>query len=656
MHKGKNNSKLVLIMLVYLLGIFMGAIDMSIVTPAREVIQKSFGVSSQDSVWMITIYTLAYAASIPVMGKLADRIGRKTIYLLSIILFGGGSLFCGLTEYTGNFWLLVIARAIQAIGGGGIVPIATAEFGTTFPPEKRGMALGLVGAVYGIASIFGSLAGSGILDIFGTENWAYIFYINVPISLFIIIGGIFSLPNNRDDEPKKIDIAGILVLSVMILSLLYGLKNIDYFDFITTLTSTSVYPYLIVFVLLLPIFILIEKRAEDPVLNLKYFTNVRLFVALFVGFAAGFVMMGIVFIPQFCENSLKIPAGTGGYFTVILAILCGVSSMISGKMLDKYGAVRVLQLGFGITIAGALYLYFLTAPYPNLLNVVACLMLLGFGLGFTMGAPVNYMILENIEEKEASSGLAALSLMRSIGTTVAPAVMVGFIAHAGLSVQSNIMDILPREVKMPALPYVEEISAEFEKLKSDPNFADKLNNMEIPDIASMDTIEIDMSSDSDVTIPQELVDKFRASDVTTITSITKEFAVTMFDEMSPEIISDIQEGIESGIDGISSALTELETGMSELQSGIDGIQQGINGMQSALTQQKNALAQLKSYQPRMTGPLPNNMSLLDMVPPQAKASIPANVQKTLAQVKTPEDLQAQITALGRCHQYPEHQN
>lgn len=156
MKSNKKGSNLALIMVIYLLGIFMGALDMGIVSPAREVIQNSFGVSSKDSVWMFTIYTLAYAASIPVMGKLADRIGRKTIYLLSIFLFGLGSLFCGLTEFTGNYWLLVVARAIQAIGGGGIMPIATAEFGTNFPPEKRGMALGLVGATYGIASIFGT--------------------------------------------------------------------------------------------------------------------------------------------------------------------------------------------------------------------------------------------------------------------------------------------------------------------------------------------------------------------------------------------------------------------------------------------------------------------------------------------------------------------
>ena len=114
----KQNKKISygLIMVVYLLGIFMGALDTGIVTPARTVIQTSLLVDDKTGIWMITMYTLAYAASIPVMGKLADRFGRKYIYLLSIFLFGLGSLLCGLSQNFGSFSMLLVARAIQAIG------------------------------------------------------------------------------------------------------------------------------------------------------------------------------------------------------------------------------------------------------------------------------------------------------------------------------------------------------------------------------------------------------------------------------------------------------------------------------------------------------------------------------------------------------------
>src|SRR5690606_33645882 len=131
------------------------------------------------------------------MGKLADRLGRKYVYLGSVLLFGIGSLLCGLSQDMGSFTLLLVARAVQAIGGGGIMPVATAEFGTAFPREKRGMALGLVGGVYGVANVFGASAGSLILDLFGQGNWQFIFYVNVPICLFILVVGLLVLPNTK---------------------------------------------------------------------------------------------------------------------------------------------------------------------------------------------------------------------------------------------------------------------------------------------------------------------------------------------------------------------------------------------------------------------------------------------------------------------------
>jgi EmrB/QacA subfamily drug resistance transporter len=646
MENKKRKSGLAMILVVYLLGIFMGAIDTGIVTPAREIIQNGFGVDAKTGIWMITIYTLAYAASIPIMGKLADRIGRKTIYMLSIILFGLGSLLCGLSHFAGNFWFLVGARAIQAIGGGGIVPIATAEFGTSFPPEKRGMALGLVGAVYGIANIFGSLAGSAILNIFGNQNWEYIFFVNVPITIFIIIAGIFTLPNNKDDCPKKIDVLGILVVAAMVLSLLYGLKNIDFFNFSATIGSTSVYPFLIIFVVLLPVLILVEKKAADPVIQLRYFTSLRIVIALVVAFAAGFILMGIVFIPSFSENALKVPTGNGGYFTMILGFLAGVSAALSGKMIDKMGAKRVLFLGFAISIVGALFLFFVAAASPALWNVIISLALLGLGLGFTMGAPINYMMLENIPDKEASSGLATLSLIRSIGTTIAPALMVGFIAHAGMSLQDNIMAELPNEINIPSLPYVEDITKEINQLKSDPDIAQKLAGVDIPDLSSLQTVKLDFSkNDGSVTIPNDLIEKFKRSDVTTITSVTKQFASAMFDQMSPTMVAKIQGGIQSGIDGVSQGLSGLEEGMKKLQEGYDGIGQGITGMQQGLGQQQDALKMLQAYAPMLTAPLPNGMSVLDMIPENAKANIPESVKPSLAQIKSPADLQDQTKKL-----------
>ena len=376
MNKTKKESNYILVMIIYLAGIFMGALDTGIVTPARTVIQSNLGVNEQTGIWMITIYTLAYATSIPIMGKLADKYGRKYIYLTSIFLFGLGSLFCGLSQDFGSFNLLLIARVVQALGGGGIVPVATAEFGTTFPEEKRGLALGLVGGVYGIANIFGASAGSAVLDIFGTNNWQFIFYINLPITVFILIAGFIALRNTKVPDTSKIDFSGIFTLTIMILSLLYSLKNLDFFDF-STITNKDVLPFLILFLVLIPLFIFIEKRAEDPVINLSYFTNKDIVLTLIISTLTGVIIMGMIFVPQFCENSMKIATGSGGYFVIILGLFAGLGAPVSGKLIDKFGAKLILGFGFIISIVGSLFLAFFATNHPSLFSVVVSLILIG---------------------------------------------------------------------------------------------------------------------------------------------------------------------------------------------------------------------------------------------------------------------------------------
>ena len=441
----------VLIAAVYLLGLFIGALDTGIVTPARTVIQGDLGITDQMSVWIITIYTLAYAAAIPVMGKLADRSGRKRIYLVSIALFGVGSLLCGLAQDVGSFWMLLGARAVQAVGGGGIVPVATAEFGTAFPPEKRGLALGLVGGVYGIANIFGASAGSLILSLFGQSNWQFIFYVNVPICVAIVAVGLFVLPNTRAEEVKPIDGLGIAVLVAMVLSLLYGLKNLDFFNVGTSIASVDVWPFLLAFAALLPLFVLIERRAADPVLNLSYFRDRDILVTLVLSVITGVILMGIIFIPQFAENVLKLPSGSGGYVVIILAAFAGVGAPVSGKLIDRFGVKAVLAFGLAASAAGALFLALVATQYANVVTLVVSLVAIGVGMGFTIGTPLNYMMLAKTKESESNSALATLSLVRSVGTAVAPAVLVAFIAHAGMAVPDRIMSVLPDVPNGPSM-------------------------------------------------------------------------------------------------------------------------------------------------------------------------------------------------------------
>jgi EmrB/QacA subfamily drug resistance transporter len=640
-------NKYGLIMAVYLLGIFMGAIDTGIVSPARTIIQNNLGVDDKTGIWMITIYTLAYAASIPVMGKLADRLGRKYIYLTSIFLFALGSLFCGLSQSFASFPVLLAARAVQAIGGGGILPVATAEFGTTFPKEKRGMALGLVGGVYGIANIFGASAGSAIIDLFGVSNWQFIFYVNLPISLFILIAGFAALPNTKAETVKKIDVGGITILTVMVLCLLYGLKNIDFFDFGTTFVSTSVYPFLLVFVVLLPLFILVEKKVQDPVINLAYFKNAQIIITLVLSMITGVIIMGMIFVPQFSENALKITSGNGGYFVLILGLFAGVGAPFSGKLIDKIGVKIVLGFGFLVSVIGSLFLILVTANYPSMLTVVISLILIGLGIGFTMGTPLNYMMLDNTKPEESNSALATLSLIRSIGTAIAPAIMIGFIAHAGIAVQPNIMKLLPSEVSLPELPYAQELTDKINEMKTDPKTKDQFADMNIPDLAGIQTVKISMDSGSGFVMPAEILALLQSSDVTTIVDNCKVMADSMFKTMTPDVIAKITTGLDSGITAVNSGKDELTATISELQSGYDGISEGIKGMETGLSTSETLLTQLEAMRDALSA-MPSGSSqtidILSMIPAQAKSFIPQETLDQLAAVKTVDDLNNLIKA------------
>jgi EmrB/QacA subfamily drug resistance transporter len=612
----QTKKKTTWILVLYLLGLFMGALDTGIVTPARSVIQTQLGVNESIGIWMITIFTLAYAASIPITGKLADRYGSKVMYMVSIVLFGTGSLICALASTTDSFAILLFGRVIQAFGGGGIMPIVTAEIGMSFPPEKRGMALGLVGGVYGIANILGSSAGSAILGIAGNQGWSWLFLINVPISIFIVIAGIFTLENHRAEVVKKMDITGTVVLTSMILSLMYGLTNLKFFDFANSIQSVYVYPFILIFLALVPVLVFIEKRAADPILNLRYFADKNMLITYVTGILVGIAMMGMIFVPQFAENALKIKSGSGGYFVTLLGVFAGIGAPLSGKFVDKYGAKIVLMAGFSFNLAGGLFLAFVATSYMNIWTVFIALFFMGLGMGFTMGTPLNYMVLNAVPKSESNSALATLSLIRSIGTIISPAIMIGFLAAAGSNLQPELMNQLPQPPSQLVIRQVEEIKPLLEQIKKDPELMKRIDPAMLDIDKQMAGTNSSTMNKKGAPLPQNLVDAFKKADVTTIPTVIVNFADEMYSSsVTPELIAQIQGGIQNGIDGMNTGITEmdkasvsltdqktalhakelaLQKNIKDLDAAKIGIQNGINGTQKGIDGMNQALKGLQS--------------------------------------------------------------
>ncbi len=480
-------------MAVFFLGIFMGALDTGIISPARGVIAYNLRLTQSASIWMVTIYTLVEAVSMPITGKLADRLGRKRIYITCIILFITGSILCWVSNITESYNLLLIGRGIQALGGGGVMPVATSYIGASFPPEKRGTALGFVGATYGIATIIGPTLGTAILSISGNNNWGYLFLVNAPISV-IIIALALTLPENKDTSVlKKLDFLGAIVLSIVISSLMYALLNLQFFDFENSIKSTDVWPFLLIFIVSLPLFIFIEKKVEDPILNLKFFTNKQIVITFILNFIVGSGLMGVVFIPQFGENVLKIKSGTGGYVVTLFAVFTGVSSPLGGRLIDKYGPKKLLLAGFLCTVIGSFYQAFVTANNPTFMNLAIGIAFMGLGMGFTIGTPINYLMMSLVNGDEVSIGQSTVSLFKSIGVAISPNLLVNFVSDAGQKMPGEISKVLPK----------------------------------LPSMGNM--------TSSNFTMPKDLLAKLQAADVTTIFSVIKEFVNTMLTKVQSTI-------------------------------------------------------------------------------------------------------------------------
>lgn len=423
----EDKKNLTAILAIYLLGLFVGGVYVGIVSPARTVIQAGFDIDDAAGIWMINIYTLFYAATIPTTGKLADRYGRKRIFTACVALFCLGAGLCGLSENTLGFPLLLVGRIIQAAGAGGMIPVATAEIGTSFPEGKRGVALGLTAAVAGIANVLGTVFGSGLLALFGNDNWQWVFYICIPIGIAIIIAAAALLPNHTGEARGRLDIMGSFLLTLFVLMLLFGLRDIDYADFAATLALPGTWIPLLIAVFIIPLFRFVEHREQDPIFHLEYFHERRIRINMIISFFIGCTIITMVLIPEFVEDALDLPLGSGGYYVAIIGLFAIAGPPLGGKLIDKVGAKPVLMGGLIVSVIGYLYIALVTTAWPNMPNMLIGLSIVGLGMGFTMGTPLNYMILQDTKDEDSSAAVATIALIRQVGTSLAPALLIAFI-------------------------------------------------------------------------------------------------------------------------------------------------------------------------------------------------------------------------------------
>ena len=445
-----------LILILFLIGVFMGSLDTGIIGPVLPSIEQSFNLTSRESSWIFTLFVIFFMIGSPVMAKFSDFYGRKKIFILDVVLFGIGSC---LIAFSANIESIFLGRIIQGFGCGGIFPVGGAFIGDAFPLEERGKALGILGSVFGISAIGGPLVGAALIP----YGWNWCFTINIPISIFIILFALYILPDAENKRKLKIDYPGILILSLLSIFLAYGLNQIDSSNFISSLLSPKVLPFLLIFIILIPIFFRVEKRAEESIVAIHMLKNKEIRIACIETLAYGIIYSSAIFIPSLVILSMGLNDQLASLMLIPILGANAVAAPILGKILDSTGSRKIMMVGTILLTIGLIAI----AIYPNnfLLFIIAgCLV--GVGLVTIIGAPLRYIVLSEANPTERGAGQAIVNMLSSAGQLIGGALIGGIIASFAGIMGYKISLILASAVAFIAFLFTLKLKSRDEQIET----------------------------------------------------------------------------------------------------------------------------------------------------------------------------------------------
>jgi EmrB/QacA subfamily drug resistance transporter len=409
------------ILFAVLLGLFLGALDQTIVGPALPTIVTKLA-GNDIYVWAVTIYLLTSTISVPFWGKLSDIYGRKPMFMIGITIFLIGSALSGLSQ---NMTELIAFRGFQGIGAGSLFPIALATIGDLFTPAERGKYQGLFGAVFGIAFIVGPLVGG-----FLTENiaWNWIFYVNIPIGLVSLFFISRLLPTVKTKAAtRNFDILGGVIFTIATAFLLVGLTEKGQTDSAThalyNWTDPVVGGFILIAAIGIALFIWAESRAKEPIVPLNLFRNRTYAASMVATFFAAFAFFGaIIFLPRWFQIVQGYSPTNSGLAALPLMVGLIFSSIASGLIVARTGRYKWMTVGaivlMGISTALMTQLRADT-PVPI---VWLWMFIAGIGVGPTFA--VFTLIVQNaVPFNMLGVATSNLTFFRQIGGTVALAIV-----------------------------------------------------------------------------------------------------------------------------------------------------------------------------------------------------------------------------------------
>lgn len=401
----KDHTKWILLGL--LLGILMSAMDNTIVTTAMGTIVSELGGMDQF-VWVTSAYMVAVMAGTPIFGKLSDMYGRKVFFIFGIITFLLGSILCGMAT---SIVQLSIFRAIQGIGGGALMPIAFTIIYDIFPVEKRGKMTGLMGAVFGTSSIFGPLLGAFITD---TLGWNWVFYINIPIGLVSLLLIVLGYKESMIRASAKIDWGGAFTLVGAVVCLMFALElGGEMFAW----NSTVIIGLFTGFIVLLAIFLLVERKASEPIISFDMFRNRLYATSCLLALLYGSVfIVATVYIPIYVQGVYGGTATNSGLILMPMMVGSVMSSMLGGMLASRMSYRAIMSISVVIFITGIFALSTLQGDSARYLLTVYSIVA-GLGVGFSFSV-LGMAAIHPFDMQRRGAATSTNSFLRSLGMTL----------------------------------------------------------------------------------------------------------------------------------------------------------------------------------------------------------------------------------------------
>ncbi|HZO95600.1 MAG TPA: MFS transporter [Candidatus Baltobacteraceae bacterium] len=386
------------------LGVFAGALDLGVLSPALPALGRAFDAGPRQLAWVFTLYLLANVVAIPVMTKLADRYGRRPIYVLCVAIFGAGSV---LAIAAPSYGIFLAARAIQAAGAGGIFPVATAAIGDRVPAERRGAALGLVAATWGLAAVIGPAFG-GLVTHF--VSWHWVFVANVPLAIMVIALARVHVPATAANARGPLDVAGIVSLAVALLATMALLTRLYAADGVVR--PALAWAFVIVAVAGYGAFVAVERRATQPVIAPAMFRDRQLVVTYALEVLIGALEGALFFIPAALVAAQHLSYAAAGGVAALGALCFVVVIPLAGRALDAVGSRAVLAGGAALTAVG---MAIFAAGFGTLPGALVAMIVAGVGFGALLGAPTRYIVTNRVGAEQRASAVGLLSIMLIIG-------------------------------------------------------------------------------------------------------------------------------------------------------------------------------------------------------------------------------------------------